>query len=206
MKFLLVDDHALFRHGVLLLLSKLPGSHEFVEAGSCEAAFAAAAAHPDIDFVLLDLALPGMNGLDGLTRLRQLRPAAPVVLLSANDSSPIIIDGLQRGARGFIPKSSSPDVMMAALQVILAGGTYVPAAGLAHQRVPQDSRALTARQREVLALLTQNRSNKEIADELGMRVNTVRVHVAAILKILAVENRNEAARAALSQGLLDSHR
>jgi two-component system nitrate/nitrite response regulator NarL len=138
----------------------------------------------------------------GLVRLRQPRSAAPVLLLAANDGSLIIIDGLQRGTRSFIPKSSSPDVMMAALQVILAGGTYVPASGLAHQRVPKDSRALTTRQREVLALLAQNRSNKEIADELGMSVNTVRVHVAAILKLLDAENRNEAARATLSLGLL----
>jgi len=72
----------------------------------------------------------------GLMRLRQPRPAAPVVLLSANDSFPIIIDGLQRGARGFIPKSSIPDVMLAAPRVILAGGTYVPASGLAHQGAP----------------------------------------------------------------------
>jgi two-component system nitrate/nitrite response regulator NarL len=201
MKFLLVDDHALFRHGLLLLLSKLPDTHEFVEAENCEAAFAAAAAHADLDLILLDLALPGMNGLDGLVRLRQLRPAAPVVLLSANDSAHIIVDGLRRGARGFIPKSSSPDVMMAALQVILAGGTYVPAAGIARRTEPEDSRALTARQREVLELLARNRTNKEIAEELGMRVNTVRVHVAAILKALGVENRNEAARVALGLGL-----
>jgi two-component system nitrate/nitrite response regulator NarL len=206
MKFLLVDDHALFRHGVLLLLSKLPGTHEFVEAESCEAAFTTAAAHADIDLILLDLALPGMNGLDGLVRLRQIRPTAPVVLLSANDSSHIIIDGLQRGARGFIPKSSSPDVMTAALQVILAGGTYVPAPDFARRAAPEENRALTARQREVLALLARNLTNKEIAATLGMRVNTVRVHVAAILKILDVENRNEAARAALSLGLLDSNR
>lgn len=206
MKFLLVDDHALFRHGLLLLLSKLPGAHEFIEAESCEAAFASAAAHADIDLILLDLALPGMNGLDGLVRLRELRPAAPVVLLSANDSSHIIIDGLQRGARGFIPKSSSPDAMTAALEVILAGGTYVPAPDFARRTLQEDNRTLTARQREVLALLAQNLTNKAIAETLGMRVNTVRVHVAAILKILDVENRNEAARAALSLGLLDSGR
>lgn len=201
MKFLLVDDHALLRHGLLLMLGKLPGEHELIEAESCEAAFAATADHADIDLVLLDLALPGMNGLDGLLRLRQLRPSVPVVLLSANDSSHIIIEGLQRGARGFIPKSSSPDMMMAALRVVLAGGTYVPPLGLARRAETEDRRALTTRQREVLALLARNRSNKEIADALGMRVNTVRVHVAAILKALDVENRNDAARAALGLGL-----
>lgn len=203
MKFLLVDDHALFRHGLLLLLTRLPGDHEFLEAENCAAAFATAAAHADIDLILLDLALPGMNGLDGLVRLRALRPATPVVLLSANESSQVIVDGLRRGARGFIPKSSSPDVMAAALQVILAGGTYAPAVGVVSRAMPADeSRALTARQREVLELLARNLPNREIAEALGMRVNTVRVHVAAILKILGVENRNDAARAALSLNLV----
>lgn len=203
MKFLLVDDHALFRHGLLLLLSRFPGEHEFLEAEDCAAAFAEAAAHADIDLVLLDLALPGMNGLDGLVRLRALCPGTPVVLLSANENANIIVDGVRRGAHGFIPKSSSPEVMAAALQVVLAGGTYLPAIGVtSHAPVPDERCVLTARQREVLALLVRNLSNKEISEALGMRVNTVRVHVAAILRILGVENRNDAARTALSQGLV----
>ncbi|MFZ2854034.1 MAG: response regulator transcription factor [Rhodocyclaceae bacterium] len=203
MKFLLVDDHALFRHGLLLLLSRLPGEHVFLEAENCEAAFAEAADHADIDLILLDLALPGMNGLDGLVRFRELCPTTPVVLLSANENSHIIVDGLRRGAHGFIPKSSSPEVMAAALQVVLAGGTYLPAIGvMSPATVPDERCALTARQREVLALLVRELSNKEISEALGMRVNTVRVHVAAILRILDVENRNDAARTALSQGLV----
>jgi len=201
MKFLLVDDHALFRQGLRLLLTKLPGDHEFIEAEDCEAAFAAALSRADLDLILLDLALPGMDGLDGLTRLRELCPATPVALLSANENPQIIVNGLRRGARGFVPKSLSPGVMIAALQVILAGGTYAPATGVATRAVPADeSRALTARQREVLALLVRNLSNKEIAAALGTRVNTVRVHVAAILKTLGVDNRNDAARVALSLG------
>ena len=203
MKFLLVDDHALFRHGLLQLLARLPGNHEFIEAESCQAAFSEAAAHRDIDLILLDLALPGMSGLDGLVRLRELCPATPVVLLSASESTHVIADGLRRGARGFIPKSSKPDVMAAALQVIMAGGTYAPASGFVGRAMPADeNRVLTARQSEVLALLAQNLSNKEIAEALGMRVNTVRVHAAAIFKILGVENRNDAARAALDLDLV----
>lgn len=202
MKFLLVDDHALFRHGLLSLLARLPGEHEFLEAENCEAAFTAVAVHQDIDLILLDLALPGMNGLDGLVRLRGLCPATPVVLLSAKENSNIIVDGLRRGAQGFIPKSSSPAVMAEALQIILAGGTYVPTTGMAGRATDDDEgRVLTARQREVLELLVRDRSNKEIADALGMRVNTVRVHVAAILKALGVENRVDAARVAFSQGM-----
>lgn len=202
MKFLLIDDHALFRHGLLLLLAQLDGAHEFLEAENCEAALAEATAHGDIDLILLDLALPGMNGLDGLVRLRELHPATPIVLLSANDNPQIIVEGIRRGAQGFVPKSSSPKVMTAALQVILAGGTYVPASSVFNPPASEESAALTARQREVLALLAQNMSNKEVAATLGMRVNTVRVHVAAILRALGVEDRNEAVRAALGLGLV----
>jgi two-component system nitrate/nitrite response regulator NarL len=201
MKFLLIDDHALFRQGLLLLLQQLPGEHRFLEADNCEDAFAVASAHQDIDLILLDLALPGINGLDGMVRLQNLCSTTPIVLISATESSSFIVDGMRRGAQGFIPKSASPEVMTAALQVILAGGTYVPAQGVLPQNTSLDERRnLTERQQEVLALIAQQLSNKEIATALGMRVNTVRVHVAAILDALGVDNRVEAARVALSQG------
>lgn len=202
MKFLLIDDHVLFRRGLLHLLSRLPGEHTFLEAENCEEAFALASAQQDIDLVLLDLALPGMNGLDGVVRLRALCPATPIVLMSANENPQFVLEGIRRGAQGFIPKSANLEVISAALQVILAGGTYVPASGLLSATGTDAPGPLTARQREVLTLLVDNRSNKEIADALGMRVNTVRVHVAAILRALGVENRTEAARAALSLGLM----
>lgn len=202
MRFLLIDDHALFRHGLLLLLTKLPGDNAFVEVESCEAAFTEAGTRSDIDLILLDLALPGMNGLDGLVQLRQLCPTTPIVLLSANENSQTIVEGIRRGAQGFIPKSCSPEVMLAAIQVVLAGGTYMPVLGLGNAPATEDDSELTVRQREVLELLARNMSNKEIAEELGMRVNTVRVHVAAILKALDVENRNDAVRAAFGLGLV----
>jgi two-component system, NarL family, nitrate/nitrite response regulator NarL len=202
MKFLLVEDHALFRHGLLLLLDKLPGDHQYLESETCEAAFALTAVHRDLDLILLDLALPGMNGLDGLDRLRALCPDTPIVLLSASENPRFIVDGMRRGAQGFIPKSTDPETMVAALQRILLGCTYVPAlatrpaAARDEQTLP-----LTQRQREVLALLAKNCSNKEIAEALGMRVNTVRVHVAAILSALCVDNRVEAAQVALGMGM-----
>lgn len=207
MKFLLIEDHALYRRGLLFLLEQLPGEHQFLESDNCEDAFAKVSAQKDIDLILLDLALPGMNGLDGLLRLRTLCPTTPIVLLSANENSELIVDGLRRGAKGFIPKSSSPEVMTAALQVVLAGGTYLPLQGvLPDTPSVKESRHLTERQREVLALIAKDYSNKEIATQLGMRVNTVRVHVAAILDILDVSNRVEAARKAAVLGLASNDR
>jgi two-component system nitrate/nitrite response regulator NarL len=205
MKFLLIDDHVLFRRGLLHLLRNLTGEHTFLESETCEEAFALVSTQQDIDLILLDLALPGMNGLDGITRLRELCPTTPIVLLSANDNAQFVIEGIRRGAQGFIPKSANLEVISGALQVILAGGTYVPASGVLPDTAEPPG-ALTARQREVLTLLVENHSNKQIADALGMRVNTVRVHVAAILKILGVDNRVEAARAALSRGLITNGR
>lgn len=202
MKFLIIDDHALFRHGLVLLLKQLQGDNSFIEMESCEAALAAADRYGDVDLILLDLALPGMSGLEGLVRLKTLFPTTPVVLLSASENGQIIVEGMRRGAQGFIPKSCSPEVMSAALQVVLAGGTYMPALGVGELPSPEAAGDLTARQREVLQLLGRNMSNKEIAEVLGMRVNTVRVHVAAILRALDVDNRNEAVRAALGRGLM----
>lgn len=207
MKFLLIDDHALYRRGLLFLLGQLPGEHQFLESDNCEDAFAKASAQKDIDLILLDLALPGMNGLDGLVRFRGLCPTTPIVLMSGNENSQLIVDGMRRGARGFIPKSASPEVMTAALQLVLAGGTYVPVQGVLRDMSPiEERRSLTERQREVLDLIALDLSNKEIATRLGMRVNTVRVHVAAILDALGVNNRVEAARVGRMQGLVTDDR
>jgi len=206
-KFLLIDDHALFRRGLLFLLDQLPGEHLFLESDNCEDAFVKASCHEDISMILLDLALPGINGLDGVLRFRNICPTTPIVLMSGNEKTQFIVDGIRRGAKGFIPKSATPEVMMAALQLVLAGGTYVPLQGVM-QGISQaeERRSLTERQGEVLALIAEDLSNKEIATQLGMRVNTVRVHVAAILDALGVSNRVEAAQVARMQGLISNGR
>jgi two-component system nitrate/nitrite response regulator NarL len=209
MKILLVDDHALFRQGLLLLLGKLPRDHEFIEATSCEEAFSLADPHPELGLILLDVSLPGLNGLDGLARFRAHWPKTPVVLLSANEQRRTIVDGIRRGARGFIPKSANAEIVLGALQVVLAGGTYVPAVGITDSYAPIGESTLlylTARQQEVLALLVEGHSNREIGEALDMRVNTVRTHVAAILRALGVADREEAAQAAISLGLVRDKR
>lgn len=203
MKFLLIDDHALYRRGLLFLLEQLPGEHQFLESDNCEDALAKASAHKDIDLILLDLGLPGMNGLDGLLQFKNICPTTLIVLISGNEKSLLIVDGMKRGASGFIPKSATPEVIKAALQVILAGGTYVPIQGvLQDTSLSEEIRSLTVRQKEVLSLIARDFANKEIATQLGMRVNTVRVHVAAILDALGVSNRQEAARVARIKGLV----
>ena len=202
MRFLLIDDHALFRFGLRALLMSLPEGHEVVEAPSCEAALAMDAAVVAPDVVVLDLSLPGIQGLEGLERLRAWHPSAAIVVMSAAEGPEWAVEGLRRGAKGFIPKSLSPAAMVQALEAVMRGGVHVPA--LDTLDVARRTRIeLTPRQREVLGLLTRNYPNKTIARTLGMSVNTVRVHVAAIFGALEVDNRVDAARLAITQGLIN---
>lgn len=208
MSILLVDDHVLFRRGLMLLLQAQAQFQALpcLEASSCDEALAVLAATPDIRIVLLDLALPGTSGLDGLVLMREHHPTVPVALLTGQEHPRFAAEAIRRGARGFIPKSSPAEILAAAIQLILAGGTYVPALPSSVPALGATaSRGLTARELEVLGLILQDLSNKEIAAALSLRVNTVRVHVASILRQLGVDDRQEAARVALSLGLGQIH-
>ncbi len=206
MKILLVDDHPLFREGVAQTLRMLDGAAQIYQASRCEDALEQLGREPDMDLVLLDLMLPGMAGLDGLLRFRRTFPTLPVVILSASEDNDSVQAALQRGAQGYIPKSTPPRVMMQALRLVLEGGVYAPPGPSGRpdgdSTVPPDR--LTPRQREVLALLIEGKSNKEIARLLALSDNTVRVHAAAIFKALGVRNRTEAAFAARRLGLVDA--
>ncbi len=202
MKILLVDDHPLFREGVVQVLKKLDSQAEVFEASSCEQALLVCRSESDLDLVLLDLSLPGMDGLDGLQDFRQHFPTLPVVILSASEDNHSVRAALERGAQGYLPKSTPSRLMIQAIELILEGGLYVPG-GLLKDDVPAPE-VLTPRQRDVLALLIEGKSNKEIARRLALSDNTVRVHAAAIFRTLGVHNRTEAAFAARKLGILDT--
>src|SRR5262245_47294930 len=112
MKILLVDDHQLFREGVALLLARLTEDLELLQAASCEEAFVVCDEHGDIDLILLDLNLVGMDGLDGLAVLRKRYPGLPVVVISSADDAQTVRKAIDAGAMGFIPKSSSSEIML----------------------------------------------------------------------------------------------
>ena len=206
MKILVADDHALFRDGLRYVLARLADSVEILEAKDGGEALALAAAQPDLDLVLLDLAMPGMDGFAGLRALRARIPSVPVVIVAASEESSDIRVALDGGAMGFIPKSSTSDVMLSALRLVLSGGVYLPPAllnrlstgkGLARKAAPTlDALGLTPRQHDVLRLLGQGKSNKEIAQTLALTEGTVKLHVSAILKTLDVDNRTQAVIAA----------
>lgn len=207
MKILLVDDHPMFIEGMRSILQRLDDAIEVQISGSCEEALELVGKNDDIDLLLLDLILPGMSGLDGIQQLRHKLPATSIVLLSASEDRNQVLRAIEMGAKGYILKSSTPDIIINALQLVLSGGIYLPTTLLDTINSSQEKtrnaggHTLTLRQTEVLRLLAKALSNKEIADQLHMAENTVRVHVSAILRFLEVSNRTEAGLMASRIGL-----
>lgn len=218
MKILVVDDHPLIREAVRHVLAQLDRDVQVFDADSCAAAAEQILAQPDLDLVLLDLSLPGSSGLSALESLREQFPAMPVVVLSASDDPAVVIGALDAGAMGFIPKTSSNELMISALRLVFSGGIYVPPQAIAGSS--QDEAAipaavvqaaapvtepaeigLTGRQTEVLALMLQGKPNKVICRELNLAEGTVKIHVTAILKALGASNRTQAVIAASRMGL-----
>lgn len=194
MKVLVADDHSLFREGLQHVLAEFDDTLEILQEADCKGALDTAAAHPDLDLVLLDLNMPGMNGLDALERFCSRFPALPVVILSASKRRADMRRALDLGAMGFVPKDVTGRQMIQALQLVLAGSVYVPPA-LVRNPGPKQAQ-LTERQSEVLKLLVQGQSNKEIARDLDLAEATVKMHITAIMKLLQVSNRTQAVLAA----------
>lgn len=194
MKVLVADDHSLFREGLQHVLAEFDDTLEMLQAADCKSALDSAAAHPDLDLVLLDLNMPGMNGLDALERFCSRFPALPVVILSASTRRADMRRALDLGAMGFVPKDVTGRQMIQALRLVLEGSVYVPPA-LVRNPEPQQAR-LTERQSEVLKLMAQGQSNKEIARALDLAEATVKMHITAIMKLLQVSNRTQAVLAA----------
>jgi DNA-binding NarL/FixJ family response regulator len=203
----MVDDHAMVREGTRILLEQQDMGCELLEAGSYREAASLLLAHGDIDWVLLDLGLPDSTGMAALTRLRKEHATVPVVVLSATEERALVLECINRGAMGFIGKSSTGAGLVAALRLVFAGGVYLPPALFAASPSPaaapeavlmtarKDELArtgLTPRQIEVLDLLVQGLSNKLIASRLQLSEATVKTHVAASLRALNVKNRTQA--------------
>jgi DNA-binding NarL/FixJ family response regulator len=214
MKVLIVDDHGLIRDALARVLVDLAPGTTVREAADPRLALETIEHEPDLDLVLLDLALPGMHGLAVLRSLRDRHPAISVVVISATADPDSVKRALDHGAMGFIPKSSSNDVLRNALRLVLAGGIYVPPEVVGRgaveepatppagpgQRTPADI-GLTGRQAQILALLMQGQSNKVICRELDLAESTVKNQVTAILKALNVTSRTQAVLAVAKLGL-----
>ena len=207
-KVLIADDHPLFREAIRDVVKGLFGVDGWeltcLEATGVEELLTLVESHEDLDLILLDLFMPGAHGLSHLMTLRGRMPQTPVVVISSLNDAETVRQALTCGAAGFIPKSSPKDLIATALQVVFAGGIYLPRELLgepdpARER-PADRGAaddpfsgpLTPRQVEVLNLVAEGKSNKRIAYDLSISEMTVKAHVTAILRKLGVVSRAQA--------------
>ena len=194
---LVADDHPLFRAAVLHVLQGRLPQFCTLEAASAATLGQALQEHPEIELVLLDLSMPGARGFSALLHVRGEYPEVPVVIISSNDHPRVIRRAQQFGAAGFIPKSAPADAMGDAIQAVLDGGSWFPP--MAAERSEADAELaarlaqLTPQQFRVLLCLADGLLNKQIAAELGLAENTVKVHVTAILKKLECYSRTQAA-------------
>lgn len=219
MRILLVDDHTLFREALLHVLKQFDGTAVVIEASTAKEAIHLSTHYHDLDLILLDLAMPGLNGLSVLPELHGLKPTVPLVILSASEEPTAVRQALEAGAMGYIPKSSSSHEMIAALRLVLAGEVYIPPALLAALEAlaiaPTQITApppageggipgLTPRQIEVLHLMGQGLSNKGICRQLNLAEGTVKLHVTAIMRALNTDNRTQAVIEATRRGLIST--
>lgn len=207
MKCLLVDDHALVRDALALLIALHHPDVDLRHAGRLREALAMLGAERDVDLVLLDLALPDSTGLRTLDAVRAAAPATRIVVLSADDRPATVLAAIDAGAAGYISKAIESRSLREALATVLHGGVYVypPASpensGLAGPSVSTDGLGLTPRQVDVLRMLVDGRSNKLIALTLGLSPSTVKTHLEAIFLRLQVTSRTQAVVAAARLGL-----
>jgi DNA-binding NarL/FixJ family response regulator len=209
-RVVVVEDHPLYREAVVSLVRGLAGYEVVGTHSDAEGALAAAAdERPDV--VLLDLALPGMDGITALSRFQSLEPGPSVLVLTMSDEPPVLAAALRAGARGYVVKGSEPDDIARAIEGVARGqvvfGEQVATAALAQAsgRAPSGPAAafpgLTARETGVLTLLAQGRSNADIAAVLFISPKTVRNHVSSILTKLGAATRAEAVARARDTGL-----
>lgn len=203
LNILIVEDHALVREGLTRIMRQVSEEPMTLhEAGSVDEAQSVLEAQPDIDLVTLDLALPGVDGLTWLAVQRKRFPTVPFVVVSAYDDEATVRRVMRAGASGFVSKSYSADDMLKALRQVLNGEVIQPfsaptALGVdvpVEPAVTPRARdlGLSPRQAEVLSLMAKGRSNRDIAQLLGLTEGTVKIHATAIFRALGVSSRTQA--------------
>ena len=224
MHLLLVEDHTVVAEGLQFLLEEIDSTISIHRCANLAEAKKARDLQAPFDMVLLDLGLPDVSGLEGLCEIRTAYEDVPVVLLSGEENVEIIRSAINAGAMGFVPKSASSKVLVAAMRLILAGGTYLPPqayssykpgtltghtgqaaspeVGHTQRNAPVGHNGrMTDRQLEILLKAVQGKPNKVIARETGLAEGTVKAHLSAAYKIINVSNRTEAVFKSAQLGL-----
>jgi DNA-binding NarL/FixJ family response regulator len=213
-RVLLADDERLIRAGFRMILSAEPGIQVVGEAADGHEAIAAACSlHPDV--VLMDIRMPGLNGIEATTRMLQAAEPPRVVVVTTFDSDEYVFDALRAGASGFLLKDAPEDQLISAIRTVAEGGALlaptVTRRLLEHyaRHSPASSTSdlleeLTPREIDVFRLVARGRSNAEIAQELWMSEHTVKTHVAHLLSKLRVRDRVQAVVVAYESGLVDT--
>ncbi len=203
-RILIADDHPMVRDALRNAVLYSCQATDVTEADGLDAVMRTLEERGDMDLVLLDVNMPGMNGLGGLRALRQRFPATPVVVVSAHEERRMVREAMESGAAGFIPKSTPRDAIAAALRQVLNGELYIPPQGEDGPTLAEDAEdaetadiarriaTLTAQQLRVLEMLGTGKLNKEIAFDLSITETTVKAHVSAILQKLKVYSRTQA--------------
>jgi DNA-binding NarL/FixJ family response regulator len=212
MKILIVDDHPILREGIAALIRRSDPDSIIFQAGDVPHALSFVIQNSDIDIVLLDLVLPGNGGMSAISEFSRMRPALPVIVLSASEDHHIARRALAQGALGYVTTSASSTSLLSAIQLVLSGDLYVPPFILAQlasgrlsdleMNVRPARLALTERQIDVLQRIGTGQSNRMIAVELDLSEKTVKAHVTAIFKALNVVSRTQAAAIARETGLI----
>jgi two-component system nitrate/nitrite response regulator NarL len=212
MKILIVDDHPIYRQGLIALLDQMEPDTVLLQASDGAQALALIAEHDDLDVVILDLLIPGMDGLRAIAEFGKIRPELPLIILSSSENPADVRAALANGALGYVPKSAAEHTLLSAIRVVLNGDIYMPPFVLLHTNPGpsadpkiepgSDRPVLTDRQIEVLRRVSAGQLNKIIAVELGLSEKTVKSHITAIFKALNVMNRSQAAAVAREAGLI----
>lgn len=202
LRFVVADDHALVRGGLAMMIDMASPGADVLQANSLHQVKKILAENDQIDLLLLDLLMPGMEGALGIKSIRESWPEIPVIIVSVNEDIQSIRQAISAGAAGYIPKTSTPNVTVSAIKLVLDGGIYIPphvlnlgdadtTSGTDQNRPSQDG-TLTRRQLQVMELIESGKSNNTIAEELGLSTGTVKMHVSGIFKKLNASSRTEA--------------